>query len=236
MDLLAELWARASAVATAPDVRQSGIAGLVALAVLVVAWRPARMLLTVCHEVGHALVALLTGRRVQGIRLHSDTSGLTRSRGAGRGIGMALTLSAGYPSPAVAGLASAAAIERGHAVGLLWAMVALSVVLLLVIRNWFGVLTIVAIGGGLAAASWYAPPVVLGWVACGLAWLLLLGAPRVVIEAFREPANGASDAAQLAALSHVPRMLWKGLWFAGTLACLAVGASWLLPGILTRVG
>ena len=36
---------------------------------------------TIAHEGGHAVAALLTGRRLRGIRLHSDTSGLTLSAG-----------------------------------------------------------------------------------------------------------------------------------------------------------
>ena len=52
-------------------------AGVVALAVVVphTVWRLARNAITIAHEGGHGLVALLTGRRLDGIRLHSDTSG-----------------------------------------------------------------------------------------------------------------------------------------------------------------
>lgn len=51
---------------------------------MILAWRLVRILTTVVHEAGHAVVAMLVGRRLQGIRLHSDTSGLTVSR-VGRG-------------------------------------------------------------------------------------------------------------------------------------------------------
>ena len=43
------------------------------------------------HEAGHALTAVLTGRRLTGIRLHSDTSGLTLSTGRPSGPGMVAT-------------------------------------------------------------------------------------------------------------------------------------------------
>ena len=46
-------------------------------------WRLARNIVTIVHEAGHALVAVLVGRRLQGIRLHSDTSGV-RCRAASR--------------------------------------------------------------------------------------------------------------------------------------------------------
>ena len=48
----------------------------VALAVVVphTVWRLSRNAITIAHEGGHGLVALLTGRRLDGIRLHSDTA------------------------------------------------------------------------------------------------------------------------------------------------------------------
>ena len=52
-----------------------------------VAWPYTRMLVTITHEGGHAVAALLAGRRLQGIRLHSDTSGLTVSSGRPSGPG-----------------------------------------------------------------------------------------------------------------------------------------------------
>lgn len=76
------------------------VIGLLAL-VLVnygTSWRLLRNVVTIAHEGGHALVALLSGRKLNGIRLHSDTSGLTVSTGRASGPGMVFTLFAGYPS------------------------------------------------------------------------------------------------------------------------------------------
>jgi Peptidase M50B-like len=42
-------------------------------------WRRSRNVITVAHEAGHAVAALATGRRVTGIMLHSDTSGVTEA-------------------------------------------------------------------------------------------------------------------------------------------------------------
>lgn len=69
-------------------------------------WRLSRNAITIAHEGGHGLVALLTGRSLSGIRLHSDTSGLTVSRGKPTGLGMILTAASGYTAPR--SLASAA--------------------------------------------------------------------------------------------------------------------------------
>ncbi|CAM5473027.1 hypothetical protein SALBM311S_02268 [Streptomyces alboniger] len=62
-------------------------------------WRISRNAITIAHEGGHGLIALLTGRTLTGIRLHSDTSGLTVSRGKPHGLGMILTAAAGYTAP-----------------------------------------------------------------------------------------------------------------------------------------
>ena len=47
-------------------------------------WPFTRVMITITHEGGHAFAALLTGRKLQGIRLHTDTSGLTISSGRPR--------------------------------------------------------------------------------------------------------------------------------------------------------
>ena len=44
-------------------------------------WRYFGLFSTVVHELGHAFAALMTGRRVTGIRLNFDHSGLTTSFG-----------------------------------------------------------------------------------------------------------------------------------------------------------
>src|SRR5579875_3120575 len=100
--VLPELWDRVTAaqpVPPVPVVAASGAAAL--LAVLNTrAWYLARNAITIAHEGGHALVSLLSGRRLEGIRLHSDTSGETPSRGRRTGPGMLCTAFAGYGTPA----------------------------------------------------------------------------------------------------------------------------------------
>src|SRR5690606_22555175 len=78
----------------------TGVGALLAVVVDGV-WRRARNVVTIVHEGGHAVAALLTGRRLTGIRLHSDTSGLTLSVGKPRGPGMVVTAAAGYISPSL---------------------------------------------------------------------------------------------------------------------------------------
>jgi len=201
-----------------------------ALAAVVFAWPVVRTLVTICHEAGHALIAVLVGRRLSGVRVHSDTSGLTVSRGRPKGPGMVATLFAGYVAPAVVGLGIAWLAGTGHASGVLWLLVLLAAVLLVWIRNLYGALVVVAAGVAVALASWYAPPTALGWIATGLAWLFLIAAPRPVLELLRCHSPG-SDAAQMAALTHVHRYVWCLLWLVLTIAALLAAALWMIPGL-----
>ncbi len=229
--MLSELWRRALATHPAPEPTVSAILAAAALALVLVAWPLVRLFMTVCHEAGHAVVALLVGRKLSGIRLHSDTSGLTVSRGRPSGPGMVATLFAGYPAASVVGLGAAWLAGAGYAVGLLWLLVVLLALMLLKLRNIYGALVVLATGALVAVFSWYATPTVAGWLATGLAWLLLLAAPRPVVELLFAQSPG-SDAAQLAGLTHVPRVLWTLLWLVLTVGALLLGASWLLPGLL----
>ncbi|WP_082096398.1 M50 family metallopeptidase [Demequina gelatinilytica] len=194
-------------------------------------WHLARHVVTLVHEAGHALVATLLGREVRSISLHSDTSGLTVSPGDARRLPLALKAFAGYPAPGIAGLAIAWAIGAGHGVAVLWVSVAALLIVLLRVRNVYGVLVVVAVGAGLGWAAWALPD---GWrvgIACGLAWLLLIGGVRAVVELQGSRRGGArgSDADALARLTRVPGGVWVALFWLVTVACLGGGAL-LLAG------
>ena len=230
MNLFAELWRRALASQTLPSPLGSALLAVVALLVVGFAWRVVRTLVTICHESGHAIVAVLVGRRLSGVRVHSDTSGLTVSRGRPKGPGMVATLFAGYPAPAIVGLGVALLAGTGHSSGVLWLLVLLAAVLLVWIRNLYGALVVIAAGVGVGLVTWYAPPSALGWIATGLAWLFLWAAPRPVLELLRRHSPG-SDAAQLAGLTRVHRYVWCALWLVLTVAALAEGALLMVPDL-----
>ena len=77
------------------------------------AWRVAGKVITIAHEGGHALVSVLSGRRLDGIRLHSDSSGVTYSRGKRAGPGLVLTAAAGYVMPSLLGAGAACCWRPG---------------------------------------------------------------------------------------------------------------------------
>lgn len=207
-------------------------AGLAAIAVLAPgAWRRSRHVLTIVHEAGHALVAVATGRRLSGIRLHSDTSGLTVSRGRSRGPGMVLTALAGYPAPALLGYGAALLLAQGRSLAVLWLAVLLLAGLLVWVRNLFGLLLVLVAGAALGAVTWWGRELHQSLAAWTLTWFLLVGSARPVAEmqaSRRGRRAGTSDADVLARLTGLPGAVWALLMLAVTLACLAGGAALLL--------
>ncbi|WBL19939.1 M50 family metallopeptidase [Citricoccus sp. NR2] len=236
--MVIEIWERATSA-------QPPLSWLLVLALgvgaLVVTWTPlgyrmVRQVGTLIHEAGHALVAVLVGRRLSGIRLNSDTSGVTVSRGRRSGPGMVATLLAGYPAPALLGLGGAWLVSLGYAAGWLWLLVLLCAVMLVLIRNLYGLWVVLATGVAVAAVSWLAPGPVLTGMAYLLVWSLLLIAPRAVVDlqrarrrvvSGRGSARGATDADQLAALTRIPAVAWVAVFWLVCAGCLVAG-GWLM--------
>ncbi|WP_242611020.1 M50 family metallopeptidase [Blastococcus saxobsidens] len=233
MEALARFWERVTA--TVPDLSTTVLLGTAAAAAVLVLsptlWRPARNVVTIAHEGAHGLVALAAGRRLSGIRLHSDTSGLTVSAGRPTGLGMVLTCAAGYIGPGLFGLGAAALLSAGHAIGLLWALLVLLALLLVQIRNWYGLWSVLVTGGIVFAATWWLPPAGQAAFAALATWFLLLAAPRAVLElqtARRRRGGTDSDADQLARLTPFPALFWVGVFLVVDVAALGLGARWLL--------
>ncbi|MEI7034579.1 M50 family metallopeptidase [Streptomyces pratensis] len=230
---LGDLWDRVTGTQSAPD--QWLVVATFALALVAVVpnplWRLARNTITIAHEGGHGLVALLTGRQLSGIRLHSDTSGLTVSRGKPTGIGMILTAAAGYTAPSLLGLGGAWLLAGGRITLLLWVSTALLAVMLVMIRNVYGALTVILTGTVFLLVSWLASSNVQSAFAYTVVWFLLLGGVRPPFELQSKRRHGGapdSDADQLARLTHAPAVLWLFLFHAVSLCSLSGGGRWLL--------
>lgn len=237
-DAWSRVWGDLGSRQPLPDATTVLLVGAVAAALVAwpVTWPRVRIGVTLVHEAGHALVALLVGRRLQGIRLHSDTSGVTLSRGRPRGPGMVAMLAAGYLAPAVLGLGAALLLADGRALLLLWVLVALLVLVLLWIRNAFGLLVVLLVGTAVALVTWYAGAQAQTAAALLVAWLLLLAAPRPLVELLLAGRAGrrGSDPDQLARLTRVPSVLWTLLLLAASLSGLVVGVATLAPDLLRR--
>jgi len=230
---ISEVWSQVTGVQTDP---RSGIVwGTAAAALLAVVpdalWHYTRNVVTIAHEGGHGLVAVLTRRRLHGIRLHSDTSGLTVSSGKPHGPGMVLTAAAGYTAPALLGLGGAWLLSAGHVTALLWAVVVLLLGVLVMIRNAYGALTVVLTGVLCFAVSWFGSAQVQGGFAYLSVWFLLFAGVRPVVELQQKRRRGGapgSDADQLGRLTRTPALLWVGLFLVIAVAAMATGGRWML--------
>ncbi|GJF29922.1 M50 family metallopeptidase [Kitasatospora sp. NBC_01539] len=230
---IADVWQQVTGVQ--PDPPQWLVLVTAAVALLAVLpapiWRWSRTVVTIAHEGGHGLAALLTRRRLSGIRLHSDTSGLTISSGRPTGPGMILTAAAGYLAPSLLGLGGAALLASGRITALLWIAILLLAGMLVMIRNGFGLLAVVLTGALFLAVSWYAESGTQAAFAYLGVWFLLLAGVRPVVELQRKRRSGGapdSDADQLARLTGVGAVLWVTLFLVTALASLLAGGSWLL--------
>ncbi|WP_405998623.1 M50 family metallopeptidase [Streptomyces sp. NBC_00829] len=230
---LGDLWDRVFGTQPAPQQWLVIATGLLALAAVAPhsLWRISRNAVTIAHEGGHGLVALLTGRRLDGIRLHSDTSGLTVSRGRPTGLGMILTAAAGYTAPSLLGLGGAWLLAAHHITLLLWLATALLIAMLVMIRNAYGALTVILTGAAFLLVSWLTEPGVQAGFAYAAVWFLLLGGVRPVFELQSKRRHGGapdSDADQLSRLTHAPPAMWLFLFHAVALCSLIGGGRWLL--------
>jgi len=236
-----ELWSRISGTQPVPPAWVIAVSGVVALLIVADsrAWRLARNSITIAHEGGHALASVLSGRRLEGIRLHSDTSGVTYSRGRRAGPAMVITSAAGYLTPSLLGAGAAWLLAAHHVTAMLWLLLVLLAATFLAIRNAYGVLAVLLTAGAVVAVSWLATPALQAVFGYTAAWFLLLGGVRAVIElqsqrrrSRRRGQASASDADQLSRLTGVPGGAWVAVFALVGLAALVLGSRLLIPGLL----
>jgi hypothetical protein len=122
-------------------------------------------------------------------------------------------------------------LRAGHPVGLLWLALVLLALLLLQIRNWYGLWSVLVAAAGVFAISWWASPAVQSACAYTGTWFLLSAAPRPVLELQADRRCGRardSDADTLARLTRLPAVVWVGAFLLVTLGAVGVGAQWML--------
>lgn len=194
------------------------------------AWRITSHLVTLVHEAGHAFVAVLTGRRLRAIKLHSDTSGLTVTKGRTRGITMIASAAAGYLAPSAFGLIIVALIAYDRTMWSLYIALAGLGFLLLWIRNWFGLLLIVLAGSMTWLIANRTTEDFVDYTAWFLGAFFLIASPRAVWGHVRSRGvRRSSDSDVLAQISPIPAWLWAWIFQALTLGALVWGILLLEP-------
>jgi hypothetical protein len=241
LGLMHELWNRVDGTQPVPPVQVIAVSATIAVLIVLNArtWRLARNSITIAHEGGHALVSVLSGRRLDGIRLHSDTSGVTYSRGRRTGPAVVLTSAAGYVTPSLLGAGAAWLLAAHHVTAMLWLLLALLAATFLAIRNAYGVLAVLVTVGAVLAVSWFATAAIQAAFGYTAAWFLLLGGVRAVVElqsqrrrSRRRGQVSTSDADQLGRLTGVPGGAWVAVFALVCVGALVLGTRLLIAGLL----
>ena len=192
---------------------------------LVLVLTPARLIVVLHHEAGHAIAGIVFGAGFDGIELHRDGTGWTTastySTPGAIGIGIA-----GYLAPGLFGLLTVWAYSTGRTTLVLAALALICGVTAIMSGNLFGFL----FSGFLAALA--------GWVLLDgaalaqsllvllLAWMLLLGGLFDSIGHLL----GGYDHELLENMTGVPGVLW-GLGFIAVQGWAAYNGARLLLGV-----
>jgi hypothetical protein len=186
-------------------------------------WRLARHISVIAHEGAHVAAGWSVGHSVSGVKLNRDATGVTAMRGPG-GFGAIIIGFAGYLGPSLFGLAAACLIALDQiTTALVLALVCLAIMLVL-IRNFFGVISVAISGLLVFLVLRYGTPEVQAVAACALSWFLLFSGVRWVLV----HGTGAQDAIILTRSTRIPKFIWVTFWLAITVAALWVGGHLLL--------
>ena len=156
--------------------------GFLVLVLLAFTGGVADAVITVAHEGGHMITALMTGRGVVAFGLigkEDRTDGGTRVTPIrGTGASDIIIGFAGYATPPVAGLVGAYTVAHGNSWGVLWAAIVLLGAVLLVrsnglARTFTGLMAVFIFWAAVAGAA-----ALQAAVAVGVVWLLLIGGHR----------------------------------------------------------
>ncbi|MGO4690547.1 M50 family metallopeptidase [Glaciibacter sp. 2TAF33] len=216
-------------VDVSPGILLGILVAAAALSIPPVTWRWFGLFTTLVHELGHAVAAILTGRVVHGIRIRRNHSGDALS--SGRGIlGVVISGMLGYPAPAIVGAAQLWSVFNGYTALALFAGGVVLVVTILVIRNLFGILVVLASAAVSTLLWFYATPAVQSYALLVLGSALLVGAVRglgtvVGVHVGRRDQLPTSDAYLLYRRTGVPSPVWLALFAIVIGGCMLLAAT-----------
>ena len=228
MNWFEQVWSR---VVPEQGVALSGTPVLIVLVAALVAvavdplWRVLRLGVTLVHELGHAGVGMLCGRRFTGFVLRGDMSGHAVTVGPARGFGRVLTTWAGYPAPGVVGAVVVWLAVRGWSAPVLTGILAVLVTAALRVRSGLTALVVGVALVGAGALWWAGSPQLQAQVVVAVGLVLIVGAWRHLGAVLAAPDPAVSDPGVLARLTRVPRVVWNT-----TFVVVLAWASWLAGG------
>ncbi|MFJ5144930.1 MULTISPECIES: M50 family metallopeptidase [unclassified Curtobacterium] len=183
--------------------------------------RVARIAATIVHEVGHCVVVVPFGGRIDRIDLHADGSGeawvrLGRVPAAIRWLVRVLNLFAGYSAPLWAGVLLVSGVLQGSRWLPVVVLAVVGLVALAFVRNWFGLLVVLGFD---ALALWVAvrPSEATVLVVAAVGTAFVVDGLRSLVHVARWLLTGArvqTDFHIAAAEMRVPAVLWFVLFVA----------------------
>jgi hypothetical protein len=188
---------------------------------------PLRLLVVLVHETGHALATLAFGGRVERVVIGTDESGQCLSALPPGWLAQVAVYSAGYVGSAVSGALQLilAFRFRLHRAVLLAMGIWVTGMGLIYAGNGFTLAFCLGAGAVLLALSWLLPPAAVRAVVMVLAVFTGLYALfDLRDDLWRSSVRASSDAALLAAQTHVPALVWAALWSLLSVAVLVVAA------------
>jgi len=207
-----------------------GTLGIAVLAVVLdPVWRWSKRLVTLVHETGHTLVLWGTGHWVKSIGIESNGNGATTwAREAFWPVQVAVYF-AGNAAPPVAGVLLAVGVARGWSPPAVIATILVLLVLVVLLHSdWHTLLVMALFGAGLAFFFWRAGPGAQRGLVITLAWFLLLGGLRMIMNAAGGAAPKGSDQAQLQRITSLHATGWVLIWMTIAVAAVVGGARALL--------
>ena len=210
----------------------AGLTGLVVLIAFLIdgVWRFVRHVTLIAHEGAHVAAGWSVGHKVSGVRLNRDATGRTDTLGPG-GFRAVIIGFAGYLGPSLFGLATAYLISLDQIILALWLALACLAIMMILIRNFFGVVSVALSGLVVFLVLRSGNPEVQAVAACALSWFLLFSGVRLVLMR----GTGAQDAIDLTQGTHIPKFIWVTFWLAITVAALWVGGHLLVRLPTTRI-
>ncbi|MCC7382465.1 MAG: M50 family metallopeptidase [Deltaproteobacteria bacterium] len=219
---------------------------IVAAAAVIVLWQlphgrqilyPLSLLATYAHEMGHGLTALVAGAEFEKLLIYPDGSGLAYWRGDVGRWARALVAAGGLVGPSVAGatILIISRRERRARALLLVLGVLMSASALLVVRNVFAWIFVLAWSAAFVAAWRFLPARAAAFVAqlAGVVLCLALFqdlsymfSPGGIVDGTPRP----SDSMAIADALLLPYWFWGGLVALFSLGVLAGGLWWALRG------
>jgi hypothetical protein len=133
---------------------------------------------TVFHEVGHAVAALLTGGGVNSIKINSDGSGVTMSSqkiAPGHTLKRFIGLLSGYSFPITSGFLIILFTVFSLPIAALVTFAAICLISLLFIRNIFGAFIVLILCGASAALYFYTPNIFIVFLTTTALYMIVAG-------------------------------------------------------------